>query len=208
MTVLESYQAILKKIPKHTTLVAVTKNVDVATIEILLKAGHRHFGENKVQEAESKWPSLRQKYPDIVLHLIGGLQTNKADAAVALFDVIHSVDREKLIAALKNAEIKHSIKRQYFVQVNVGDETQKGGVVIEALDSVLSVAQKQLDIKGLMAIPPADEAPQFYFSILKKLNDEYHFPFLSMGMSDDFELAIEFGATHVRVGTAIFGERN
>ncbi len=166
------------------------------------------FGESRVQEAKAKWPGLRAEFPDIELHLIGPLQTNKVREAVALFDAIQSVDRPKLAEVLK-AEIERSGRSPtLFVQVNTGEEPQKGGVVpVELAGFIAHCGSLRLSIQGLMCIPPANEPPAPHFALLQKFARDLAFPLLSMGMSDDFETAIKFGATHVRVGSAIFGER-
>ena len=173
------------------TLIAVSKTHAADAIVPLLEAGQRVFGENRVQEAEAKWPALRARFHGIELHLIGRLQSNKAEEAVALFDAIHSVDRPSL------------------VQVNIGDESQKGGCPIAELPALLErCAEAGLPVAGLMCIPPADVEPAPYFALLAKLARRHVLPGLSMGMSGDFETAVTIGATHVRVGTALFGERS
>ena len=192
-----------------THLIAVTKTHDESAIRPLLEAGHRVFGENRVQEAQGKWPALKQEFPDIELHLIGPLQSNKVRDAMALFDVIHSLDRPKLAHALKTEGERQGRSLPLFVQVNTGEEPQKAGVAPrEALGLVAEARSLGLDVKGLMCVPPFDEAPAPHFALLNKLAGEAQLPLLSMGMSGDFEIAIRFGATHVRVGTAIFGERD
>src|SRR6185312_12391039 len=165
----------------------------------LLEAGHRVFGENRVQEAQGKWPALRCDYPDIELHLIGPLQTNKVRDAVGLFDVIHTLDRLRLADALRAAGRKPDL----LVQVNTGEEPQKAGVAPTDAPALIAAA-KDLPVKGLMCIPPADIAPAPHFALLAKIACEHGLAWLSMGMSADFETAISFGATHVRVGTALF----
>ncbi len=190
------------------TLIAVSKTQDAAAIAPLIAAGQRVFGENRVQEAASKWPALRAATPGIALHLIGQLQSNKADEAVALFDAIHSLDRSSLVAALAKAGDRAGRQPTLFVQVNVGDEPQKGGVAIPALPALLTEAKDAgLMISGLMAIPPADTEPAPYFALLAELADRHGLPLRSMGMSGDFATAVMLGATHVRVGTALFGAR-
>ena len=177
-------------------------------IEPVLAAGHRLFGENRVQEAERKWPPLKARYADIELHLIGPLQTNKARDAVKLFDVIETLDRPKLAHALRAAMDKEARRPDLFVQVNTGNEPQKAGVPLEELDALLDLArQLDLPIKGLMCIPPADEEPALHFALLAKRAAAADLSWISMGMSGDFETAITLGATHVRVGSAIFGPR-
>lgn len=192
-----------------THLVAISKTHGPETIRPALEAGHRLFGESKVQEALAKWPALKADFPDTELHMTGALQTNKVKEAVGLFDAIHSVDRPKLAHALKAEMEKTGRSLKLFVQVNTGEEPQKSGVLpADALALVAECRSLALDVEGLMCVPPFDEAPAPHFALLKKLADEASLPWLSMGMSDDFETAIKFGATHVRVGTAIFGERD
>src|SRR5215472_3202920 len=190
-----------------TTLIAVTKTHDEDRIRPALEAGHRVFGENRVQEAMAKWPALKRDYPDVELHLIGPLQTNKARDAVGLFDAIHAVDRPKLAEHLKTEMARAGRSLTLFVQVNTGEEPQKAGVAPEETRAMVETMRDgmALPIKGLMCIPPVDEEPSPHFALLAKLARENALPFLSMGMSGDFETAIRFGATHVRVGTAIFG---
>ncbi len=192
-----------------THLIAVSKTHTADTIRAALEAGHRVFGESKVQEALAKWPALKAEYPDIELHMIGGLQTNKVKEAVGLFDVIHSLDRPKLARALKTECDKTGRRPKLFVQVNVGEEPQKSGALPNEAPALIAEARRLgLDVQGLMCVPPAEQAPAPYFGLLKTMAQEAGLPFLSMGMSDDFEIAIRFGATHVRVGTAIFGARD
>lgn len=192
-----------------THLIAVSKTHGPELIRAALEAGHRCFGESKVQEALSKWPALKGDYPDAELHMVGALQTNKVREAVGLFDVIHSVDRPRLARAIKTECDKTGRRPTLFVQVNVGEEPQKSGVAPqEAATLVAECRALELNVQGLMCVPPFDQAPAPYFALLKKLAGEAQLPLLSMGMSDDFETAIRFGATHVRVGTAIFGERD
>ena len=194
--------------PADVTLIAVSKTHPVERIEPLLEAGHRVFGENRVQEAQDKWPALREAYPDVQLHLIGQLQSNKAEEAVELFDVIHSLDRESLLKALANAMDKADKRVPCFVQVNIGDEEQKGGCPIAELPEFLAkVRAADMPIAGLMCLPPADIEPAPFFALLYKLAQDNGVEGLSMGMSGDYETAVQLGATHVRVGTALFGER-
>jgi len=189
-------------------LIAVSKTHEADAIRPLIAAGQRHFGENRVQEAAAKWPALRAETPGVTLHLIGQLQSNKAEDAVALFDAIHSVDRPSLVEALGKACVKAGRQPQLFVQVNVGDEAQKGGCAIADLPALLAAAKSAgLAIDGLMAIPPANVEPAPYFALLDELAERHGLPLRSMGMSGDFETAVMLGATHVRVGTALFGER-
>lgn len=186
---------------ENVTLVAVSKNRSVEEIEALIEAGQRHFGENRVQEAASKWPTLRQHHPDVTLHMIGRLQSNKADEAAALFDVIHSLDRPSLAEALGKA----GWRGPTYLQVNIGEEEQKGGVAIAELPAFLEQVKSQgIDVAGLMAIPPADVEPTPYFALLAKLARRHDVSGLSMGMSSDLRSAVMLGATVVRVGTALF----
>ena len=188
------------------TLIAVSKTQGAEAIEALIAEGQRDFGENRVQEAEGKWPDLRARHPDVTLHLIGRLQSNKAEEAVALFDVIHSVDRPSLVAALARAMDKAGRRPDCFVQVNIGDEPQKGGCPVADLPALIE-ASRILPVAGLMCIPPADVEPAPYFALLAKLARRHGLTGLSRGMSADFETAVMLGATHVRVGTALFGPR-
>jgi pyridoxal phosphate enzyme (YggS family) len=190
------------------TLIAVSKTHDADAIQPLIDAGQRVFGENRVQEAEGKWPALRAAHPDIELHLIGQLQSNKAEEAVALFDVIHSLDRPSLLTALARAMDKAGKRVPCFVQVNIGDEPQKGGCAIADLPAFLDqVRASGIPLAGLMCIPPADTEAAPFFALLAKLAADHGLAGLSMGMSGDYETAVQLGATHVRVGTALFGAR-
>ena len=190
------------------SLIAVSKTRSADEIRTLLEAGHRLFGENRVQEAASKWPELRAAYPDIELHLIGQLQSNKAEEAVALFDCIHSLDRMSLLTALSKAMAKAGKPVPCFIQVNIGEEEQKGGCAIAELPELLAAAKAEaIKVIGLMCIPPADVEPAPYFALLAELAARHGLSQLSMGMSDDFPTAIMLGATHIRVGTALFGPR-
>ena len=192
-----------------TTLIAVTKTHDAQRIKPVLAAGHRAFGENRVQEAKAKWPALREEFPDVELHLIGPLQSNKAREAVELFDCIHTLDRPKLALALRSEIDRSGRTPIIFVQVNTGEEAQKAGAAPADAPALVKLARNELNlpVKGLMCIPPAGENPGPHFALLAKLAKTEGLPFLSMGMSEDFEIAIRFGATHVRVGSAIFGAR-
>lgn len=190
-------------------LIAVSKTRDADTIRPLLQAGHRTFGENRVQEAASKWPALRAEFPETRLHLIGQLQSNKAEEAVALFDYIHSLDRTSLAEALGKAMRAANKNVPCFIQVNIGDEPQKGGCPVGDLPELLAAAgAAQIEIAGLMCLPPADIEPAPFFALLAELAARHRLSGLSMGMSDDFATAIMLGATHIRVGTALFGERS
>jgi pyridoxal phosphate enzyme (YggS family) len=189
-------------------LIAVSKTHGPDAIVPLIEAGQRRFGENRVQEAEGKWPGLRARWPDVELHLVGQLQSNKAEPAVALFDAIHSVDRSSLVQALARAIDKAGRAPQMFVQVNIGDEPQKGGVAVASLPALLGEARSAgLAIAGLMCVPPAAVEAAPYFALAAKLARDNGLARLSMGMSDDFETAVTLGATHVRVGSALFGAR-
>jgi PLP dependent protein len=189
-------------------LIAVSKTRSIEEIRPLLYSGHRVFGENRVQEAESKWPALKADFPGVELHLIGQLQSNKADEAVATFDTIHSLDRLSLIKALGKAMHEQNKPIPCFLQVNVGAEEQKGGCVIADIPSLLAAANDEsVPVIGLMCLPPANIEPVPFFALLAELAARNGLSQLSMGMSDDFGTAIMLGATHIRVGTALFGKR-
>lgn len=192
--------------PHDVSLIAVSKTHAADAIRPLIDAGQRIFGENRVQEAQAKWPALRDAVADIELHLIGQLQSNKAEDAVALFDAIHAVDRPSLVDALGKAMDRSGRRPRCFIQVNIGDENQKGGCAVADLPALLARAgDVGLPVAGLMCIPPADIEPAPYFALLAHLAREQGVSGLSMGMSADFETAITIGASHVRVGTALFG---
>lgn len=194
--------------PASVTLIAVSKTHGPEAIQPLIDAGQRVFGENRVQEAQGKWPALKAAHPDIELHLIGQLQSNKAEEAVALFDCIHSLDRPSLLTALAKAMDKAGRRVPCFVQVNIGDEAQKGGCAIADLPAFLAeVRASGIPLAGLMCIPPADTEAAPFFAFLAKLATDNGVTGLSMGMSGDYETAVMLGATHVRVGTALFGTR-
>ena len=194
--------------PDEITLIAVSKTHPATRIIPLIAAGQRVFGENRVQEAAEKWPDLRKAHPGIALHLVGQLQSNKADEAAALFDCIHSLDRPSLVAALARAMDKAGRQVPCFVQVNIGAEEQKGGCAIGDLPALLAQAKAAaIPIAGLMCVPPAGIEPAPFFALTAKLADDHGIKGLSMGMSDDFETAILQGATHIRVGSALFGAR-
>jgi len=194
--------------PEDVTLIAVSKTRSVSDIEPLIRAGHRNYGENRIQEAQAKWPELKNLDSGIVLHLIGQLQSNKAAEAVSLFDIIHSLDRLSLATALGKAMRDQDRFLPCFIQVNIGAEPQKGGCAIEALPELLAATQaEKIPVAGLMCLPPADMEPAPFFALLAELSARYGLDGLSMGMSGDFQTAIMLGATHIRVGTALFGER-
>ena len=195
--------------PASVTLVAVSKTHGADRVRELLDAGQRVFGENRVQEAEEKFPALRAAYPDLALHLIGPLQTNKAREAVALFDAIESVDRERLAATLAKEMTRSGRRPDCYIQVNTGEEPQKAGVLPAELDAFVASCRDshKLPIVGLMCIPPVDEEPALHFALLAKMAARNGLARISMGMSADYETAIRLGATHVRVGTALFGHR-
>lgn len=195
--------------PGATTLVAVSKVQPLDRVIAVLAQGHRVFGENKVQEAAGKWPELKERFPDVELHLIGPLQTNKARQAMELFDVIETLDRPKLAHTIARLKDEMGQCPRLFVQVNTGEEQQKAGVIPAETDAFIAECRALgLEIDGLMCIPPADEEPSLHFALLAKIAARNGIDGLSMGMSGDFERAIAQGATHVRVGSAIFGERD
>jgi hypothetical protein len=195
--------------PASIVLVAVSKTFPAEAIEPVLAAGQRVFGENYVQEAARKWPALRERYPGVELHMIGPLQSNKAGEAVRLFDAIHTLDRESLAKELAKEIAKAGRAPRLLVQVNTGEEPQKGGVMPAEADAFVAACRERhgLAVEGLMCIPPADEPPSPHFALLAKIAKRNDLKLLSMGMSADFEAAIQIGATHVRVGSAIFGAR-
>ena len=196
--------------PASVTLVAISKTFGANAIEPVIAEGQRVFGENRVQEAKAKWPSLKERHGGIELHLVGALQSNKAKDAVALFDAIHSLDRPSLAEALAKEISKQGRRPTLFVEVNTGGEAQKSGVLPEEADAFVKACREGygLQVAGLMCLPPADEPPAPHFALTAKIARRNNLALLSMGMSADFALAIAFGATHVRVGTAIFGERS
>src|SRR5512132_3875037 len=191
------------------TLVAVGKTHSAEILRQALAAGHRVFGENRVQEAEAKWPALKREYPDLVLHLIGPLQRNKVRRAVRLFDVIETVDRPAIARAIADAARQEGRRPTTFIQVNTGEEPQKAGVMPEETDALVSACRQEfgLPVRGLMCIPPVDEEPSLHFALLREIARRNQLGELSMGLSADFDIAVRFGATHVRVGTAIFSAR-
>ena len=192
-----------------TKLIAVSKVQPVERIKSVLDAGHRVFGENRIQEAQSKWPAFKEQYEDVELHIIGPLQTNKTRAAMEIADSIHTLDRPKLAKNIARLAQELGKCPELFVQVNTGDEQQKSGVLPKETESfVAECLDMDLPVKGLMCIPPVDEEASLHFALLKKISENCDLRYLSMGMSADFEKAISFGATHIRVGSAIFGERS
>jgi len=200
--------AIARREPEDVTLIAVSKMHPAEAIEPLLREGQRHFGENRVQEAQGKWPALRETHPAVQLHLIGQLQSNKAEDAVALFDAIHSLDRPSLVKALAKAMDKRDRRVPCFVQVDVGEEDQKGGCPVAELPALLEQARDaDIPVAGLMCIPPFGIEAAPFFAFLDKLARDHGLGGRSMGMSGDYETAVRLGATHVRVGTALFGTR-
>jgi pyridoxal phosphate enzyme (YggS family) len=196
--------------PADVQLIAVSKTFGAEDILPAVEAGQRIFGENRVREAKGKWPALRERFPDIELHLIGPLQSNKAREAVALFDAIHTVDRPKIADAVAAEMARAGRRLTLFIQVNTGDEAQKSGVAVGEAEALLRHCRETLGlaIEGLMCIPPFEEDPAPHFALLARLAADFGLQKLSMGMSGDFETAIRAGATHVRVGSAIFGRRN
>lgn len=196
--------------PETVTLVAVSKTFDAADIRPVLETGHRVFGENRVQESQGKWPELKAEFSGVELHLIGPLQSNKAKEAVALFDVIETVDRPSIAEALSKELAKTDRRPKFYVQVNTGEEPQKAGIAPQEADAFIAKCRDEwkLEITGLMCIPPVDEPPSPHFALLRKIAERNGIETLSMGMSSDFEEAIQMGATHVRVGSAIFGHRD
>ncbi len=198
-----------KRDPATVALIAVSKTFEADDIRPAIAAGQRVFGENRVQEAQGKWPVLRTEFPDLKLHLIGPLQSNKAADAVALFDCIHTIDRPKIAKAIADEIAKQGKRVELFVQVNTGEESQKAGVLPKETAAFVAMCRDELrlEIAGLMCIPPVDEEAAVHFAFLAMLARDLGLNGLSMGMSGDFETAISFGATHVRVGSAIFGVR-
>ena len=194
---------------EQVNIIAVSKTFSPEAISPVLASGHRVFGENRVQEAAEKWPNLKASYPDVELHLIGALQSNKAAQAVALFDVIHSLDRIKLARVLAGEMKRQNRQIKILVQVNTGKEDQKSGIPPEEAEEFVRTCRAELglNIVGLMCLPPQQDAAGSHFALLQKLSQQCDAPLLSMGMSGDYEEAIKFGATHIRLGTAIFGPR-
>ena len=213
MNILKPYQRIsdeISQLNKNVTLIVVTKTFSIDHIRPLVKYGHIHFGENKVQEALNKWTQTLLLNSNLRLHMIGNLQSNKAEDAVSIFSYIHSLDSEKLAFKLNKAEQKHKRSLKYFIQVNLGNENQKSGIGISDLSDFLNLCLKKynLNIIGLMCLPPMNEDPKKYFFKLKELADQHNLYQLSMGMSNDYKLAIESGSTFVRIGSQICGSRS
>ncbi len=214
MSIFEIQEKIRKAEAKYgrdigsTTLIAVSKKQPLERVEAVLNSGHLDFGENRVQEAQGKWPNFKSRYHNVKLHIIGPLQTNKARAAMELADKIHSLDRFKLAKTLARLSQELGFCPELFIQVNTGEEEQKSGIIPSEMDSFIKECRKlDLPIFGLMCIPPVSEEPSLHFALLKNIAEQNGLADLSMGMSNDFETAISFGATHVRVGAAIFGDR-
>ena len=213
MEVIQNFLKIKNQISdlnSKTKLIAVSKGQGIDKIKLLINHGHLDFGENKVKEAVHKWSDIIKNNYDINLHLVGSLQSNKAKDAFKIFNYIHSLDSEKLARIFSDLEKNNSKKIKYFIQVNIGNEIQKNGINISLVSDFVQYCQKdlKLNILGLMCIPPFNDSPDAYFLKLKKLNEDNYLKDLSMGMSDDFEVAIKLGSTYVRVGTAIFGKRS
>ena len=194
---------------KKVKIIAISKRQPIDRILAALTAGHKVYGENQVQETLKKWPDLKKKFNNIELHLVGPLQSNKVKEAIQIFDVIQTVDREKIAKVLKNEEEKIQKKLSYMIQINTGEESQKSGIMPDEVDDFFNYCKNdiKLNVQGLMCIPPINEDVTIHFAYLKKKSEEYKLPFLSMGMSEDYREAIHFGATHIRIGTAIFGKR-
>ena len=190
-------------------IIAVSKTFPVSSILPLINHGHIHFGENKIQESIDKWTDLKKNYSNLKLHMVGKLQTNKVKFAIKLFDYIHSVDNKKLIKKIYDEQIKQNKKIKIFIQVNIGDESQKSGIAIDNVNElILYCKELNLDLVGLMCIPPVDKNPDKYFKEIKSLNDKLNLKELSMGMSGDYIKAAEYSSTYLRIGSSIFGNRN
>jgi len=204
-----SIKEIVKNISPITKIIAVSKNQDISQVMPLISLGHTEFGENKLQEAKLKWENFLKTYPEINLHFIGRLQSNKVREIFYLFNYVHSLDSEKLALLFSDMEMKNNKKLKYFIQVNVGGELQKSGIrILDCHNFVLFCKKLNLNIVGLMCIPPNNQDPKNYFIKLKQLNDQFNFKELSMGMSTDYVLATKLGATFVRIGSAIFANKN
>ena len=215
MNIITNFEKIKQEIKNNSPqneveVIAVSKTFSIEHITPLVEYGHKHFGENKVQEAEKKWTELKKLKKDLSLHMIGRLQSNKAKKAVELFDFIHSLDSEKLAKELSKRQKEINRNLSYFIQVNLGSEEQKGGVEISELKNFNDYCVKELNLSvlGLMAIPPNDQNPEKHFKKISDLNKQFNFRYLSIGMSNDYLPAIKYGASHVRIGSAIFGSRS
>jgi len=215
MNIITSFEKIKQEIKNNSVnniaeIIAVSKTFSIEHIMPLIKHGHRHYGENKVQEAEKKWSDIKKSTSDLKLHMIGRLQSNKAKKAVEIFDYIHSLDSDKLAKELSKRQIEKGKTLKYFIQINLGSEEQKGGVELNKLKSFNEYCIKELNLSilGLMAIPPNDNEPEKHFKRISDLNKEFNYQKLSIGMSNDYLQAIKYGASHIRVGSAIFGSRN
>ena len=215
MNIITSLEKIKQEIKNNSVnniaeIIAVSKTFPIEHIMPLIKHGHRHYGENKVQEAEKKWSDIKKSTSDLKLHMIGRLQSNKAKKAVEIFDYIHSLDSEKLAKELSKRQIEKGKNLKYFIQINLGSEEQKGGVELSSLKSFNEYCIKELNLSilGLMAIPPNDNEPEKHFKRISDLNKEFNYQQLSIGMSNDYLQAIKYGASHIRVGSAIFGSRS
>lgn len=191
-------------------LIAVSKKKPASNIIDIINEGHLAFGENQLQEVESKWIDLRKNYPATKLHFIGSIQSRKIKSIFNNCDAIHSIDRIKIVEEIKNLESETNIQKDYFLQINTGDEIQKSGIPLSDADEFINtcISQYDLKIKGLMCIPPLNDDPRAHFNILKDIGKNHHLKFLSMGMSNDYDIAIQCGATHIRIGTLIFGSRS
>ena len=209
ISVISNYQQVKKNIRDNINIIAVSKSFQYEHIKPLVDFGHRHFGENKVQEAQNKWFKIKQEIKDLKLHMIGKLQSNKAKEAINLFEFIHSLDNPKLAILLSKFENSLNKKRNYFIQVNIGREKQKGGIMIDQLDQFYDFCKKELNLNviGLMTIPPNDGNESVYFKNLMELNNSLGLYEISMGMSGDYMEAIKYKSTFVRIGSAIFGDR-
>lgn len=215
MSIITNFEKIKQEIKDNSPqneieVIAVSKTFSIEHIMPLVEHGHKHFGENKVQEAEKKWQELKKSNNDISLHMIGRLQSNKAKKAVELFDFVHSLDSEKLANELSKRQKEKDRNLGYFIQINLGSEEQKGGIEISELKNFNNYCVNELNLKvlGLMAIPPNDQNPDNHFKRISELNKQFNFGYLSIGMSNDYLKAIEYGASHVRIGSAIFGSRS
>ena len=215
MNIINNFEKIKQEIKSDSTrknveVIAVSKTFSLDHVMPLINHGHRHFGENKVQEAEKKWKQLKNSTSDLKLHMIGSLQSNKAKKAVEIFDYIHSLDSEKLANELSKRQKEKGKNLDYFIQINLGSEEQKGGVETNNLKPFIDYCNKKLDLSiiGLMAIPPNNNETEKYFKRISELNSQYNFEHLSIGMSNDYLLAINYGASFVRIGSAIFGNRS